>query len=114
MSPEVQPEYPAKPMTPHEVVSVKAESLPDEVFIAVNGLIAERLSGTYARFTVKALQKRMVELGLDGKEIRERNWDRVGSVYKQAGWKVNYFSPHAESLDFDPYYTFDTNGPRNW
>ncbi len=115
MSPEIAPHYPNKPISPAEVLSTKAESFPEEVYIAVNGLITECMQGQYAKFTVKALTKRMEELGLNGKEIRERNWHQVGAVYEQAGWEVHYHYPDSEATrGFDPYYTFYTKGPRSW
>ncbi len=114
MSPEAAPNYPNKPIRPDEILSIKAETFPEEVFIAVNGLIIERMHGQYARFTVKALRRRMEELGLDRQDITERNYDRVGAVYQQAGWDVSYHSPSYEDRDYDPYYTFGTKGPRSW
>lgn len=114
MSPEFEPNYPAQPITPDEVLKVKAETLPEEVFIAVNGLIAERLHGQYAKFSVKALVKRMTELGLEEEEINKRNWNRIGSIYQNAGWDVSFRSPGLDDNDFDPYYSFNTKGARNW
>lgn len=114
MSPESQPNYPNKPIRPDEVLATKAETFPEEVFIAVNGLIAERLRGQYAKLTIRALRKRMIELGLDKQEIEERGWDRVGAVYEQAGWEVSFHSPGYDDRDFDPYYSFHTKGSRCW
>jgi hypothetical protein len=116
MAPEAGPDYPNRPIRPEEVLATKAETFPDEVYIAVNGLIAEQLHGQYARLTVKALVKRMEELGLDGKEVKRRGWDRVGAIYKQAGWDVTYHYPswYDDDRDFDPYYYFGTKGPRSW
>src|SRR4051812_4515043 len=114
MSPEQQSRYPNRPLKPAELLEAKLETFPDEVFIAVNGLIAERLQGQYARFSVKALHKRMVELGLNKKEVQEKGWDNIGSIYKQEGWDVTYHSSSDDDFDFDPYYFFNTNGPRSW
>ncbi len=114
MSPERQPNYPAQPLRPAEVLAAKVETIPDEAFIAMNGLITERLHGEFARVTVKALIGRMVELGLDRKEIKQRGWDRLGSIYKEAGWEVTYNSPSMDDNDYDPYYYFKTKGTRSW
>jgi len=114
MSPENQPHYPNRPIVPEDVLRVRAESFPDEVYVAVNGLIAERLQGQYALISVKGLVQRMVELGLDRKEIKEKGWDKVGAVYKQAGWKVEYIGQSIDDVyDFDPYYSFNSQGPRS-
>lgn len=113
MSPE-QPNYPTQPIRPNEVLAVKRETLPGEVFVAVNGLIAERLQGQYARITINGLMKRMEELGLEKQEIKERGWHKVGSVYEEAGWNVSYHSPSGDDLDFEPYYRFNTQGPQGW
>lgn len=114
MSPENMANYPSEPIRPGEVLAIKTETFPEEVFIAVNGLITERLSGQYASFTIKALKKRMEDLGLDRDEINERRWDQVGSVYQELGWDVSLHSPSMDDYDFDPYYYFATNGPRIW
>ncbi len=114
MGPEIQPNYPTTPIAPANILEVRAETLPEEVYIAVNGLIAEKLHGQIARFTIKALTKRMVELGLDENEIKQRNWTRIGSVYKEMGWKVQYIYPSEDDRDFDSYYYFDSSGPRSW
>jgi hypothetical protein len=114
MSAEVRLNYPSKPLQPQEVLAVKAETFPEEVYIAVNGLIAERLSGQIATFTIKALKSRIVELGLDKAEIEERGWHKVGAIYKQAGWNVHLHYPSEDDRDFDPYYSFDSQGPRSW
>lgn len=115
MSLENQPNYPNQPLRPDEVLSVKAETFPQEVYIAVNGLLAERLHGQFAQISIKGLIARMEQLGLDKKEIVERGWDRVGAVYKQAGWDVDYHAPSMDdAYDFDPYYRFNTQGPRSW
>lgn len=115
MSPETHPTYPNRPLRPDEVLATKAETFPEEVYIAVNGLIAERLHGQYAQFTIKALRKRMIELGLDKQEISDRGWDRVGSIYESAGWNVNYCYPSSDDdSDYEPYYIFDTQSVRSW
>ena len=100
MSPESYPDYPAKPVRPDEIIATRINTFPDEVFIAVNGLIAERLHGQYATFTINALRKRMEVLGLDKQEIKEKGWDRIGSIYEQNGWKVYYHSPSMDDSDF--------------
>lgn len=115
MSHEINHQYPNRPLGPEELLATQMETLPEEVFMAVNGLIAERLRGKYARFTVNALRKRMTELGLDQDEIVERGWDRIGSIYKSAGWEVRYNTPASDDdIDFEPYYYFTTNGQRRW
>ena len=116
MAPEQHPSYPHRPMRPEEVHGVQMETFPEEVFVAVNGLIAERRLGELSRFTVKALRERMVELGLDQKEIGQRGWDRIGAIYQQAGWEVSYHSPSAwdDGRDYDPYYVFKSTGHRSW
>jgi len=115
MSPETGPNYPTHPIRPEEVLATKIESFPEEVFIAVNGLIAECLVGQRARIERKTIIKRLVELGLDGTEAEKRGWDRVGAIYKQAGWDVSYNYPSLDSVrDFDPYYIFNTQGPGSW
>lgn len=115
MPQESLPNYPNRPLRPEEVLSVKAETFPEEVYIAVNGLLAERLHGQYAQISIKGLINRMVQLGLDKKEIKERGWEKVGAVYEQAGWNVDYHGPSMDDVyDFDPYYSFNTQGPRSW
>jgi hypothetical protein len=114
MPPNTEPRYPARVMSPDEVLDVKAETLPDEVYIAVNGLIAESLSGQYANVTITALRKRLRDMGLSTKEVRERSWDQVGAVYKKAGWDVSVHYPGEDSNDFAPYYSFKTQGQRSW
>lgn len=98
MSPKAINEFPGRVLSPSELVAERGQHFPDEVFVAVNGLIAERLEGQYADITLKALANRMVKLGLKRADIRKNNWDQVGSIYKSAGWDVKYYSPHPALL----------------
>lgn len=80
------------------------------MFIAVNGLIAEKMVGRYAKVPVTELIGRMVTLGLDKKEIKKRGWSNIGSLYEKAGWDVSYssLSWDDDGPGFDPYYTFSS------
>ena len=93
-----------KPITPSEVTKAKGESIPDEVLVAFNKIIAKKWNGREAKFT----QNDVMTLVLDGLEARDDNklsraalradvfnkgWLDVEDIYRAEGWKVEYDKP---------------------
>lgn len=89
----MSPERKRGPVTPQEAAELQTEQIPDEVFVAFNGLIARRLSGGRA----VVYQDEVVELleaeGLSRQEIYDRHWLDVEASYHASGWKVAYDKP---------------------
>ena len=82
-----------KPISPREVVTLKASSIPDEVFEAFNELIAENFWNGYSSFTEKKVVARIVKKGISSTKAYENNWLDVEKFYEKAGWKVDYDKP---------------------
>jgi hypothetical protein len=96
-----------KPITPEEVIKVKAESFPPLVLDAFNELIAKYFFNGKAEFTkneiVQLIQSKM---GLDRTDtIYDNHWLDVEDIYRKAGWGVVYDSPgYCET--YEATYTF--------
>ena len=86
-----------KPITPKEVVGKKQKALPDEVIEAFNELIAENWNGSDASFlqkkVIKKIQQKVGAGVVSGQDICDKGWLDVESVFKKAGWNVEYDGP---------------------
>jgi len=95
-----------KPITPDEVVAEKTVYLPDEVFEIVNRLIAKHWDGRKAEFKQEEVIVNLVaEFAIDRDEIFSRKLLDFETVYRGAGWHVQYEKPdYTES--FEPFFRF--------
>ena len=102
-----------QPIKPSEVGAKKATLLPGFVIEAFNQIIAEKYNEQSKSATVKqdAVIARIIQLGTNGESSPSRNevfnngWLEVETIFKAAGWKVEYTKPdYTES--FEPYYEF--------
>lgn len=84
-----------KPITPDEVVSKKAESIPPAVVEAFNELVAEKWDGTRAIVTVQDAVSRILKKNptIAPGSIFDNHWLDVEGVYRKAGWVVSYDQP---------------------
>lgn len=83
-----------KPITPDEVVAVRARSLPPEVIAVWNELIAENWNGASSRvFRRQAIERLADRLKVEQHEVGSRGYLWIESVFEEAGWKVEYDRP---------------------
>jgi len=82
-----------KPIRPEDVGEGKWELFPDAVIEAFNELITENFVNGSATVKQGDAVKRMVEKGLDRKEINDKGWLNVEEAFKLAGWDVSYDGP---------------------
>jgi hypothetical protein len=100
-----------KPIKPSEVVALKKETFPDEVFTAFNALIAQNVSGGTARVLQKHAVARMIEefekagKKTNSAEIYTNHWLDIEEVYAKSGWNVEYDKP-AYCESYEAAFTF--------
>lgn len=121
-----------KPITPAEAVKQRHENwerdLPAPVLEAINSVIVSKipLTSNYISFSVKqdemmkAILKRLEEGRAEyggseenmpwyykatRQDVYNNNWLDFESLYRRAGWKVEYDRPGFNET-YDPYWTF--------
>jgi len=94
-----------KAITPAEVLKEKRGFIPPAVFEVFNRLIVKHFRDGQARIcqeeivkeilaTMNASEKRVKAANkLKSEEIFDRGWLDVEMVYRDAGWKVDYYKP---------------------
>lgn len=92
-----------KPFTPAEAKAAKRNSVPDEVFSAINELLSENYNrGASINLPQSKIVDRIIsqfgdQVEYTDQEIREKifaeHWLDFESVYEEAGWKVTYDKP---------------------
>jgi hypothetical protein len=88
-----------KPIKPEEILEKKAETIPDEMFQAINELIALKWNGSSAVFRQEDLILKYFEI--TGQSNLERNREVIFSnhmldfedIYRKEGWQVHYDKP---------------------
>lgn len=101
-----------KPITPDTVTEYKLKSIPDEVFEAVNELIALKFTIRGQRVIVKQqeiidlVRKKLYPDAEEGVKGRfDFNWLNFEKVYEEAGWTVKYDKP-AYNESYDAHFEF--------
>ncbi len=94
-----------KPITPAEVVSLKASLFPDAVLEAFNELIAENFAGGVASFTEKKVVARIFKKGISSSQAYANHWLDVEDIYRKNGWRVEYDKPGFNE-GYDATFTF--------
>lgn len=97
---------PKGPITPDEVMDLKKDSLPQEVFDAFNHLIAKTWDGHSAVVKQKeaaALIASKTESTTD--QVYKNHWLDVEEVYRTSGWIVLYDKPGFNE-SYDAYFVF--------
>ena len=103
----MSPEAIRGPVNPAEAAELQTELIPDEVFIAFNGLIARELSGGRARVLQKDVIAELEEVGVPRGEIFKRHMLDVEDSYRATGWQVTYDKPMGYAGEtFDAYFEF--------
>lgn len=98
------------PIKPEEVLSLKKEGIPDEVFEVFNALIAQSFRGGQASIKLRDVVEMLEGKGLKRDEAYQKGWLDIEGLYRKAGWKVVYDSP-GYNESYDAYYVFSKGKP---
>lgn len=93
-----------KPITPDEVVDAKVDAVPDEVFSAFNELIGRNWNGFAAKVVQAEVRALIISKLGEGVAFRYE-WLDVESVYRKAGWNVQYDRP-GYNESYAAFYVF--------
>ncbi len=80
----------AHPISPSEVASKKAETLPDAVLESFNELITAQFTGGSITIRQDDVVALMEKKGVNRKDIFDNGYLNVEEPYRAAGWKVKY------------------------
>lgn len=87
----------AEPIGPDEVVAVKTESIPEEVFETFNELIARHYNGDqaviYQDDVMDILMKKLSRTTHTADDVYRNHWLDVEDSYRAKGWSVHYDRP---------------------
>ena len=100
----------SKPIRPDEVLSKKAESIPDEVFAAFNELITKNWNGQQSQVTQKSVVS-LIRRKLDDSKTFDSHWLDIEDIYRNAGWVVKYDKPGFNE-DYDSLFVFSKKRTR--
>lgn len=97
------------PMTPSEVKIARKETIPPEVFKAINTLLAEN----YKNGIAKISQEQVINLILALKDttrniIFDNNWLDIEEIYKEFGWNVTYYKADFFDTEDVSFFEFKT------
>lgn len=95
-----------KPITPKEAQKSLTTNIPDYVIAGFNTMIASRLEGKTARFTLKEVVALIVKTsGVTEAELYAKKHLNVESLYRKAGWSAVYDQP-AYNESYDAFFVF--------
>lgn len=96
----------SKPITPGEITKAKQSALPDEVLDAFNEMIAKNWNGSSATVMQNEVAKLIAsKLQIKRQEVFDNHYLDVESVYRKAGWKVEYDQP-GYNESYEAYFEF--------
>ena len=92
----------SKPISPDDVQL----TIPDWIIEAVNDLIKENWDGRRSVVVQSAILVK-VSSRMDEKEVLARHFLDIESLYREAGWVVEYHKPdYNASNTYPPYFEF--------
>lgn len=104
-NPETQQEQ-TRALSPQEIMELKQDLLPPEVFEAVNQLLAKNVSQYgYAHIKQDVVVQVLEELGLERADIFKNHWLDFENAYREAGWEVVYDQPGFNET-YEAYFKF--------
>ena len=105
---------PVGPLSPSEIGIAKANLIPEEVFVAVNKLLALKFSNGRAIITQKEILEELTkELDSDHEKTLERRhifdigYLNFEEAYRMQGWKVRFDKP-GYNESYDAFFEFKT------
>jgi len=106
----MSPEQRLGPINPAEITELRIEQIPDQVYEAFNGLIAQNIRRGRAVVMQKDVVALLEEKGLIRNEIFNKHWLDVEEIYQKAGWQVKYDKPvYYAGENYEPYFEFNAN-----
>lgn len=94
-----------QPVTPREVEQTLIP-FPDDVLTAFNMIIAQNYRNGVSRFEQSEVVAAIIALtGKPRNHIFDNHWLDVETVYRRAGWKVEYDKPGYNET-YEPTFTF--------
>lgn len=94
-----------KPIKPDEITGKKEQSFPNAVLESFNEIIVQNCYQGQASFKMDDVVKLMVSKGLKRKDIFDKHYLDVESVYRAQGWKVEFDNPGYNET-YPATYTF--------
>ena len=97
----------AKIISPDEAIQQAQRCIPDDVFEAINELIAEKLDTISKQSTVKqddVIERVCIKMGIQREQFDLR-WLNVEDLYRNMGWIVMYDSP-AYNETYNAFFKF--------
>ena len=83
-----------KPISPKDIVSEKAKTLPDEVMQSFNELIASNWDGSQSLiYQEDVIHLIATKMNLNTVKPLDTNWLNIEPIYQEAGWTVKYEKP---------------------
>lgn len=89
-----------KPITPEQVISAHAETIPADIIEATNEMIARHWNGSYSSFTQDDLMNLILsKRGMESNNMEERRkiYENhhldIEDIYRNSGWVVVYDKP---------------------
>lgn len=96
----------AKPIKPNEIIAIKKEQFPEEVFEVVNEIIAKYWDGYSSSFLQKELAKAIAsKLKCTTAEVYKNHYLDIEEMYEEAGWNVVYDKP-GYNESYEASFTF--------
>lgn len=96
-----------KPISPSEVMGLKATLIPDEVIEAFNELIAKHASDGRSNFTkseaISLILRKLPDC--TSAQLHAERWLDVEDIYRSAGWEVKYDRP-GYNEDYEARFVF--------
>lgn len=103
MSPEIK----RGPMSPAELMERQTQQIPDEVYIAFNALISQRIMNGRATVLQNEVMSVLERQGMNRREVFKNHWLDVEESYREKGWKVEYDKPGYNESG-EAYFVFRT------
>lgn len=105
----MSPEQRCGPINPAEIIEQKIRQIPDQVYEAFNGLIAQNYKNGYALVEQKDVVAILEAQGIERREIFGKHMLDVEEIYHEAGWHVIYDKPaFYAGENYEPYFKFGT------
>ncbi len=82
-----------KPISPEGFVDQKNKSIPEKVIEVVNKLLTLSSTSKHIVILQKDIISELIKNGFDEDEIFKNHWLDFESLYRDAGWNVEYDKP---------------------
>lgn len=95
-----------EPIKPNDIMDNLEDIIHPDVIRAVNEILKDKYRGSRITFTLKEIKAKAISYGnISDKEIDEKKWLDFESIYRKAGWVVNYDRPGWDE-NYDSFFEF--------